>query len=111
MAERPPDFVLVFALALHGGSGIGDSPPRLAADEVAHVLRSKFGLDFTAQQVGSWLGRLARQDLPPVEAEEAEGFHFYRLTRWGKTELLNETQAFRRVLRLQVVGFAGGRAA
>jgi len=35
-----------------------------------------------------------------VESEEAEGFHFYRLTRWGKTELLNETQAFRRVMDL-----------
>ncbi len=100
MAERPPDFVLVFALALHGGHGLGSALPNLTADEVARTLEVKFGLHFTAQQVGSWLGRLSRQDLPPVESKEAEGFHFYTLTQWGRTELLNETQAFRRVMGL-----------
>jgi hypothetical protein len=100
MPKRPPDFALVLAIALHGGHGFETHarPPRLTADEVAGVLRRDLGLRFTAQQVGSWLQRLARKECPAIKSRDEGGYHSYSLTRWGRTEIHNKTKGLRRVM-------------
>ena len=99
MPKRPADFALVLAVALHGGHGLsGEGQPRLAADEVADVLEREFGFTFTAQQVGSWLRRLSKKELPPVESENQGGFHFYWLTPWGRNEIHNKTLGLQRAM-------------
>jgi hypothetical protein len=87
--KRPPDFTLAFAVAMYGAK-------RVVADEVAGELKRSFGIEATAQQVGSWLRRLTQQQYPPVEIDDAfAGFRMYALTRFGKTEIANGTRGLR----------------
>ena len=90
--KRPPDFTLVFAIAMYGAE-------RAAAEEVAGELSRSFGIEATAQQVGSWLRRLTQQECPPVKSEAWDGFHMYSLTRFGETEIANRTAGLRQVMR------------
>lgn len=100
MPKRPPDFALVLAVALHGGHGFEQRscPPRLAAEEVAGVLRADLGLDYTPQQVGTWLQDLARKKYPAIESRDEDGWHSYSLTQWGRNEISNKTMGLRRVM-------------
>lgn len=78
MVGKPADFTIVLALGMYGR--------RVCADEVRGQLK-KFGFDCTAQQVGAWLRRLSREDLPPVELRKGWPVNSYMLTRWGWNEL------------------------
>jgi hypothetical protein len=99
-SKRPPDFTLVLAMALHEGHGLAGEkqPPHLAADEVAITLNREFGFDFTAQQVGSWLRRLTKKDLPPIESSDEGGYHLYWITQWGRNEIDNKTKGLQRLM-------------
>lgn len=83
MGPKPSDFMIVLALAMYG-------PQTVFADEVAGQLEV-FGFDCTSQQVGAWLARISREDLPAVErrGDVLVGLWGYRLTQYGRTELWN----------------------
>lgn len=91
---RPKDLAVLVVMAL---------VPRehLMADEVRGQLK-RLGFDQTAQQVGSWLARMSREEMPCVEGRtQWGGPPEYTLTRYGWTLLGNTFEAMRAVERIK----------
>ena len=81
-AAKPSDDMVVVAALLLG-------PRWVYADEVRGVLK-RLGWTVTAQQVGAWLSRLAREESPMFEGHDEYGHALvWRVTRFGKTQTRN----------------------
>jgi len=87
-SSRPSDLCLVLAALTPPLSDDG-AHGWLSADEVRGNLEA-LGFDCTAQQVGSWLKRVMRLDLPPIESRREWGWTSYRVTPCGETWLHNK---------------------
>ena len=82
-AAFPSDEMIVLALGLEGGEW-------RAAEDIASTLR-RLGFVISPQKMAGSLKRLCAEALPMVEAkaDEAWRLNFYRVTRFGDSQLGN----------------------